>query len=213
MKKIVLAFALLAACGIANAQTETTTTETTTDSSSSDSGSDLDKGGFYLEPMVTYQTGEATLNLPAIVGGDQKQDMDGFGAGLRGGFHISQILFVAADARYSWLEFDDFDTKGWNIGPVIGVQMPKYGLRLWGTYVLAGELEQDETQDLDAKFKDPKGYRLGAGVHVKSVSLNVEYQDLTYDKFEGSTGGGTNTFDSDADDKSWIASVSFPIEL
>lgn len=213
MKKVVLAFALFAACGIANAQTETTTTTTEdTSASSSDSSDRLDKGGFYLEPMVTYQTGEATLHLPSPIN-DQKQDMDGFGAGLRAGFHISQILFVAADARYSWLEFDDFDTKGWNIGPVLGVQMPKYGLRLWGTYVLGGELEQDETQDLDAKFTDPKGYRLGAGIHVKSVSLNLEYQNLTYNKFKGEAAGITGNFDSDADDKSWIASVSFPIEL
>lgn len=222
MKHSMIALAILAACSFANAQTQETTTSTTTtepeaektvvvEKEAKTDGNSIDKGGFYWEPMITYQTGKATLDLGAL--GDANSNVKGFGAGLRLGMHASEIIFVAADARYSRLDFEGTNANAWNLGPVVGVQMPNYGLRVWGTYVLAGEADRDKDGDTDVTFKKPNGWRLGAGIHVLSFSLNAEYQDLKYSEATGKAGPLATTIDTDARDKSWIASVSFPMEF
>lgn len=224
MKQSMIALAILAACGFANAQTQETSTTTTTtepvaektvvverDREEKTDGNSVDKGGFYWEPMITYQTGKATLDLGAL--GNGNSDVDGFGAGLRLGMHVSEVIFVAADARYSRLDFEGADANAWNLGPVVGLQMPNYGLRLWGTYVLAGEADRDESDNVDVTFKKPNGWRLGAGLHVLSFSLNAEYQELKYREASGEAGPLNTVFDTDARDKSWIASISFPMEF
>lgn len=52
------------------------------------------------------------------------------------------------------------------IGPVIGMQMPNLGLRIWGTYILSGDLDPEKSGNYDVKFQDAKGYRIGTGFHV-----------------------------------------------
>lgn len=226
MKHSMIALAILAVCGFANAQTQETSTTTTTtepvaektvvvekEREEKTDGNSVDKGGFYWEPMITYQKGEGTLELPAVLGGDADGDFDGFGAGLRLGMHASEVIFVAADFRHSWLEFDGTDAKAWNLGPSVGLQMPNYGLRLWGTYVLTGEADLDENDDFDVTFKKATGWRLGAGLRVLSFSVNAEYQDLKYSEANGNAGALATEFETDARDESWIASISFPMEL
>jgi hypothetical protein len=131
-------------------------------------------------------------------------------------------VFLAADARYSRPQFKDSSNNldsqatAYNYGPVLGIQMPGVGLRLWGTYVMDGQLDPEESNQVDVKFNKPTGYRVGAGFHLGYVSLNLEYQDLKYDsttleKIGPFTGSASDNIR--LQDKAYVGSVSFPIDL
>lgn len=178
---------------------------------------ELSKGGLFLEPSVTYTSGEMKTTYPVF--NDSTEKTKGFGLGLRLGFHVYESVFVGADARYSMLDFDssalndNAEAKAYNYGVTVGAQTPVAGLRVWGTYILGGEIDPKQVGSVDVKFKDQKGYRVGAGLYVAMVSLNLEYQDTKYDTLESENGitGSTNSITGE--DKAWIASVSFPVSL
>lgn len=180
-----------------------------------------DSAGLFVEPMLTYEKGESDVDYPAPFGGSDGK-VDGFGVGARLGFHVMESLFIGADGRYSKPEFDnddpDFktDATAYNYGPVVGVQMPTLlGLRVWGSYILGGEMDLEKKNDVDLKLKDASGYRVGAGVKIGPASLNLEYQQISYDKTEledaGIFSGSTNNVDAEI--QSYIVSVSFPLSL
>ncbi len=175
-----------------------------------------DEGGLFVEPAITYEQGTGDINFPL---GSTDTDVFGFGLGARLGFHINEVFFLGADARYSMpkSELGSYEENGkaYNWGPVIGMQMPDYGLRIWGSYIAGAELDPDGS-DVDLKFKDGKGFRVGAGMRFQAVSVNVEYQELTYDTSQVQTAGpfGPADFGSvELENKTWLASVSFPIQL
>jgi hypothetical protein len=175
-------------------------------------------GGLFVEPAVTYEQGRCDINFPAPLGSTDG-DVFGFGLGARLGFHWSEMFFLGADARYSMpkSEFGDYNenAKAYNWGPVVGMQMPDYGLRIWGSYIAGAELNPDGSQ-FDAKFKDGTGFRVGAGLRFKAVSLNLEYQEVSYDTAEVQALGpfAPGDFGSvELENKTWLASVSFPIQL
>lgn len=180
------------------------------------------KGGLFVEPMITYEQGTGEIDFPSPFG-KSDTDTQGFGVGGRLGFHVYQSLFLGADARYSSLEFKDdasdtkTDAKAWNYGPMIGIQMPTtIALRVWGSYIMDGEMDPEKDNGFDVKFKDGTGYRIGAGIKLGIASLNLEYQNLKYDKTKIQSVGnfGTNSVsDTNHDNNTWIASVSFPIGL
>lgn len=179
-------------------------------------------GGLFIEPAITYETGDSTVNWPSPFSNSTGK-VEGFGLGARLGFHINKAFFLGFDGRYSMPNFKDssvnYDAKATaaNWGPVVGVQMPDMGLRIWGTYVMGGELNPEKSGNFDVKVKDPTGYRAGVGFHVASVSLNLEYQQLKYDtsilEQVGSYSANTSFSNVTLENKSWIASVSFPVEL
>ena len=180
------------------------------------------KGGLFIEPMITYEQSKGEIDYPAPFG-KSDADSDGFGVGARVGFHVYKSLFIGADGRYSALEFKDegsdnkTDAKAWNYGPMIGVQMPTaIALRVWGSYIMDGQVDPEKKNGFDAKFEDGTGYRVGAGVKLGFASLNLEYQNITYDKTKIQSVGnfGTNSVsDTNLDNSTWIASVSFPFSL
>lgn len=179
------------------------------------------KGGVFVEPMLTYESGSSKVDFPAPAG-SSNSDISGFGVGARLGFHIHEVVFLGIDGRYSMPNYKNSDTKidtgstAYNIGPVVGVQMPTtLGLRLWAGYIMAGAMDLEKDQGIDLKFKDATGYRVGGGIKISAVSLNLEYQQIMYAKTElqdaGFFSGSTNNVDSD--NHSFILSVSFPISL
>ncbi|MES2962800.1 MAG: outer membrane beta-barrel protein [Bdellovibrionota bacterium] len=181
-----------------------------------------EEGGLFIEPSATYETSTSSINYPSPLS-DSSGKVEGFGVGARVGLHLQQALFIGIDGRYSMPKFTDSSTnsasnaKAWNWGPVLGLQMPDAGLRLWGGYVAGGELDPESSGSFDAKFANQTGYRLGVGFHVASVSLNLEYQDTkfgttTVEQF-GPFTPGTVFNDVNLKNKSWIASVSMPLEL
>lgn len=179
-------------------------------------------GGLFVEPAITYELGNTTVNYPAPLS-DSTGRADGLGIGARLGFHISEAFFLGADARYSMPGFKDssvsYDAKSVStlLGPVVGFQMPDVGLRLWGTYLMAGELNPEASGNFDVKFTKPSGFRVGAGFRVEAFSINAEYQQVKYgesvlEQIGPFTPG--STFDSvNLENKSWIISASFPLEL
>jgi len=178
------------------------------------------EGGFFVEPMVTYEMGDGDVNYPGPVNG-VNADVDGFGAGLRLGGHLGDWLFLAADGRFSFPSYDiaglgDVDAEAWNVGATLGAQMPwLVGLRAWGTWVFAGELDPDAQGLVDANFKGGTGWRAGVGLKLAFASLNVEYQDLTYDEAEINSGifAGQSLAGVEQDQQSWVWSISFPLSM
>lgn len=90
--------------------------------------------------------------------------------------------------------------------------MPVVGLRIWGSYIVAGEANPDSSNGVDLKFTDANGYRLGAGFRVMAVSLNVEYQDFKYNTTSFEKVGFASS-DVELKNQGYVASVSFPFEF
>jgi hypothetical protein len=187
-----------------------------------ESGGGTKPFGIFVEPAVTYQLGKTSVDYPSPFS-NSTGDNNGPGIAARLGIHLSEVVFVGVDARYAMTKFTDSaansssNATSYQYGPVAGIQMPNFGLRLWAAYVLGGELNPEESSNFDVKFLEAKGPRIGAGLRLMSVSLNLEYQDLTYGKTNlekiGPFTGSTDFESVKLSEKAWIASVSFPIQL
>ena len=180
-------------------------------------------GGLFVEPMLTWERGRGDVNFPAPFS-SAETELDGFGVGARFGFHVLDTVFLAVDGRYSIPTFkddklkQDTDAKSWNLGPVVGVQMPTpFGLRVWAGWVMAGQVDVDRSQGVDEKFKSGGGYRVGAGVKLFMTSLNLEYQKVTYSETEIQEVGvftpNTTRSNIELENESMVLSVSFPITI
>lgn len=186
----------------------------------------LQDWGLFIEPGVTYENSDGDINWPSPLN-DSSSELEGFGVLARVGVHVSDAVFIGADGRYSQPKFknsagdNDVDSEAFNYGPILGVQMPNIGLRVWGAYILDAELDPKSYtvggSELDGKFENGEGYRIGAGFKVYMLSLNLEYQRIDYDRARVEEAGPFDpgsVFDSvELKDDSWILSVSFPFAL
>ncbi|MDD4976097.1 MAG: outer membrane beta-barrel protein [Bacteriovorax sp.] len=183
----------------------------------------VEASGLFVEPMVTYETGSGDINFPAPINSSDSK-VKGFGVGARAGGQVWNMIFAGIDGRYSIPKLkdtslnQDIKSKAWNAGPMVGLQMPTaLGLRFWGSWILAGELDPDKDKGVDEKFKSGNGFRLGGGLRVALVSLNVEYQHLKYDETEIQEAGvftpGYTTNNIVLKNNTFIMSVSIPINL
>jgi hypothetical protein len=178
--------------------------------------------GLFVEPAVTLELGTTSVDYPSPFSNSTGVS-DGFGLGGKVGFHISEAFFVALDGRFSMPNFKDssvnYDAKAiaTNWGPVVGMQMPNLGLRIWGTLVLGGELNPEQSGSLDVRFAKASGLRIGTGFRISALSLNLEYQQLKYGESNleqiGPFSSSSSFNNVTLENKSWIASVSFPLEL
>lgn len=179
-------------------------------------------GGLFVEPTITYEKGDSTVNYPSPLS-NSTGTADGFGIGARLGVHLNDTFFLGGDARYSMPRFKDSsvdydaDSVATNYGPVLGFQMPDWGVRIWGTYIAGGELNPKADGSFDVKFEDAKGYRIGVGYRIESFSVNLEYQDLKYgnailEKL-GPFNNVGNFSNTNLKNRSWILSASFPMAL
>lgn len=178
--------------------------------------------GLFVEPGLTFGRGDTSANYPDPLT-SSTGTADGLGLSARLGFHFSEAFFFGLDGRYSRPQFKDsrvsYDASAVasNWGPVIGMQMPQFGLRVWAVAVTGGDLDPEASGSFDVKFKKAAGYRVGAGWHLAAFSVNLEYEDLKYDQTllesVGSLPSGM-TFDSvTLKDRKWIVSVSFPLSF
>lgn len=180
------------------------------------------ESGPFIEPSLTYESSSSSIDFPSPFT-NSSGSVNGAGLGLRLGAHVMDTLFIAADVRYSRPQFKDSSNNldalatSINYGGVIGVQTPILGLRLWGGYVFAGELHPEESNNVQFKFSDPKGYRFGAGLRILMLSVNLEYQSLKYDHTSlekiGPFAPNTSLDSSQLTNNSYIVSVSFPLSL
>lgn len=180
-------------------------------------------GGVFVEPMITYEKGTGNIHFPDPIN-SSNTNIDGFGVGARLGFHIFETIFLGLDGRYAMPQFKDSslgqktEAKAWNYGPVVGIQMPTtLALRVWAGYIFDGQLDPDKDKNVDEKFSDAHGYRIGAGIKLGIISLNLEYQALKYDTTDinevGTFNPGYSTSNIHLDTSAWILSASFPIAI
>lgn len=180
------------------------------------------RGGLFIEPAVTYEAGTGNINYPGPLD-NSSGTSDGFGVGARLGFHLNEAFFLGFDFRYAIPEFKDSSVNysakatSTNLGPVIGMQMPNVGMRLWASYILDGELNPERSGNFDVKFRNATGYRVGAGFKVASVSVNAEYKQIRYGKTTleqvGPFTGNADFGNVNLDNNGWLASISFPVAL
>jgi opacity protein-like surface antigen len=197
----------------------TTTTETSrTEVEEDDSG--LDKGGPMIEPFIFASQSEGAVEVEGVGAINESSDFREGGIGLRLGGHVSEIIFLAADARYARTSYDndafysDADATQYNYGITLGAQTPWAGIRVWGTSVLGGEFNPNAgANDLDVKFGGAGGYRVGAGLHIAAISLNLEYEDLDYGNTDIESPGTTTVTGVDASQQGYTLSIGFPVEL
>lgn len=175
--------------------------------------------GPFLEPGISYQEGRGHMDFPAPFS-NSTASVRGLGALLRAGVHITDIIFLGADGRYSrpWVRNENFSAKAtdYNWGAVLGVQTPTpVALRVWGTYIFDGGLDPEEDRGFDIKYTRASGYRYGVGFKILLASLNLEYQNIKYDTAMLQSIGpfSTNTTFNNLHprNKSVILSVSFPL--
>lgn len=182
---------------------------------------DLSRAGLFVEPILSYQTGTTTLDYPDPITENSEEKVKGFGLGVRLGFHVYESIFLGIDGRYAFPRYessaldDSAEATSYNGGLTFGIQTPVAGLRVWGTYLFTGELDPKQIGEVDVKYKDLKGYRIGAGLYIGVVSLNLEYENSKYDSTEFEKLGPITgeTSDITADNKNYILSVSFPISI
>ena len=182
----------------------------------------ISKGGFYIEPMVSAIREDSNLNS-ASLNTNTTGTTEGYGVGLRLGGHVSEVLFLSVDGRYAKMQqsdsfYDKNTSNVYNLAPMIGLQTPLWGIRVMAGYVVLGENSLDANrQGVKLKFKEPRGLRLGAGLHAGPVGINLEYQDLKYNKAEieslGSVATNVNVNGIDESTKGYALSLSFPFEL
>ncbi len=202
--------------------TTTSTPEGTTTTQVEEYGRDTGPGlgGFFIEPGLRYDSISGDMDYPAPFGSTDIE-AEGVGANLRVGFHILDVMFLAAEANYSQMHFSNDGTNRYSAdgsahsyGPTLGFQTPWAGIRVWGTYVAGGEFDPTSNNGIDLKFSDLDGYKVGLGVRFAKFGASVEYQEATYDNIEiqdlGPLSGQT---DANLKHTGWIGQISFPISL
>ncbi len=225
MKKIILMFSILASLfssfSVAFAADDTVDSSRTGDA---DVRSHRSSGGLFVEPMLIYSKNEASIKtsqLPLLTG-DSSGTINDAAIGARLGFHVADIFILAADGRYGKSRFQDSlystaDGSNYNYGVTAGVQTPLAGIQLFGTYILGGVFDPAAgANNIDMKFTDARGYRVGAGLHILAVSVNLDYQDLTYNNSTIESFGNFTVNQSskvDATQRGYAVSLGFPIEL
>lgn len=176
-----------------------------------------ERKNFFAEPLLFIGQNEGDVKATGSNVGDDTADIREAGLGLRLGGYLGERFFLAADGRYGRSSFSDsfykdVDSNHMNYGVVAGVQTPWAGIRVWGTSVLGGELNPDEGDDnLDLKFTDARGYRVGAGLNIAAVSLNLEYQNIEYGDTDIESAGIGNVRAVDASEEGVALVLGFPI--
>ncbi len=132
------------------------------------------------------------------------------------------MIFLGIDGRYSKLQFNDSaygDAEGstYNYGPTLGLQTPLWGIRVWGSYIMGGEYDPASgSNNVDMKFTDARGSRVGGGIRFAALSINLEYENMTYNRSNIESIGSLDidsSTDVDLDSAGYLLSVSFPLSL
>lgn len=174
--------------------------------------------GLFLEPGVSYQVTTSNFDYGSGISNSSAATR-GFGVLLRGGIHVYERFFVAADARYGMLNFNDnsnninAEATAWDIAPTIGMQMADYGARLYAGYVLAGNLDPKSANNIDIRLDDANGWRVGAGLKLQHLSVNIEWQRLHYGSSKITRPAGATLTNADYNAEGLVASVTFPMEF
>jgi hypothetical protein len=173
--------------------------------------------GLYFEPAITYEKGDNTLDWPSPFS-SSTGTTQGLGLDLKLGFAVESTFFAGVDASYSKPKFknsaNNYDAwaTSQTIGVIVGAQMPIIGLRIWGGYILDGNLDPDQDGNIDVKFSGASGPKIGIGFKIFIVSANLEYMDLTYKTSTLQNAGPiSGALDSELKNKVGLFSLSMPL--
>ncbi|UXR63329.1 porin family protein [Bdellovibrio bacteriovorus] len=173
--------------------------------------------GFYIEPGITYEKGDNELDWPAPLSSSTGTTR-GLGFDLKLGYHANDVFFIGLEGAYSKPKFENSatdysaDATSTLYGAVVGAQMPVVGLRIWGGYIFGGDLDPEEDNGVDVKFEEAKGPKVGVGIKLFMVSVNLEYMDLEYNKSKLEKAGPVSgELDSKLKNKVGLLSMSFPL--
>lgn len=184
----------------------------------------VSRGGFFVEPILSFSRDDLSIKtsqLP-IIADDTSGTAEAVGLGARLGGHVSEVVFLGVDGRYARSNFSDSaygdaEANSWTAGPTLGLQTPYWGIRVFATYVFWGGYDPESgAQNFDMRFDQPYGPRVGAGIHIGPVSVNFEYQNLTFNQTQIESFGlidATAGSDLDFEMEGYTASLSFPMEL
>lgn len=186
--------------------------------------SSISPGGMFIEPMLLVSQEDSSVKTAQfpVANQDTSGDSRGYGFGLRFGGQVSETFLLGIDGRYSRETtkdsfYGEANSNVYNVAPVVGAQTPLYGIRLMAGYVVAGENDPESGDNgFNLKFKEANGWRVGAGIHLAAVAINLEYQDLTYNSTEIESVGSLNVDNKtnvDANTRGYTLSLSFPIEI
>ncbi len=210
--------------GLSSAQAVEETVDGTSRNVDTDSKTKPSFGGFFVEPMLIYSKNETSIKtsqLP-VINNDTSGTLNDAAIGARFGLHVGEIFILAADGRYGKSRFQDSfyssaEASSYNYGLTAGIQTPVAGIQLFGTYIVGGAFDPAVgAQNIDMKFTDALGYRVGAGIHVLAVSVNLEYQDLVYNNSTVESFGDlavNRASTVDASQSGYSISLGFPVEF
>tara|TARA_B100001971_G_scaffold215190_1_gene259706 strand:+ start:149393 stop:150004 length:612 start_codon:yes stop_codon:yes gene_type:complete len=181
------------------------------------------KGGVFIEPLLSYQNSDFKVDYPSPLG-DSDGTITGPGIGGKIGIHIYESFLIGIDGRYSRVNFTDDDNNYdasanlYNVGPTAILQLPTdISLRLWATLITHGQMDPEKENNFDVEFTQASGRRVGAGIMLGTLSLNLEYQTISYDKTKLESVGQFNSstsFDNvELTDEGYVMSISFPYTL
>jgi hypothetical protein len=181
-------------------------------------------GGVFLEPMILGSSQESSIKASQVsyFADDTTGKIEAAGLGVKLGAHLNEVFILGVDLRYARQMmkdsfYENATGNSYTFGPTVAVQMPFYGLRLLGTYVMNGEFDPEPgTYGLDLGFREARGPRYGIGFRALAVSINLEYEDLVYDKTNIQAIGETQVDSAtnvDYGSKGYNLSVSFPMQL
>ena|SRR5665213_2934407 len=179
--------------------------------------SDSNGTGLFLEPGISYQLSNSNSDYSGALR-NSSASTKGFGVLARAGIHVYDRFFVAADARYAILNFTDnannfsANASSWDIAPVVGLQMADSGARIFVGYVLAGNLDPQSSNGIDPSYGNATGWRVGAGLKIQHISVNIEWQRLHYGTGKLS-GSGQSVSGLNYNPEALVASVTFPIDF
>jgi hypothetical protein len=178
--------------------------------------------GFYIEPGLTYETGNWTASFPAPFN-NTSGTTQGFGLELKGGLHFAEIFFAGLDAMGSQPTFNNpgnsynAPSTETSLGVIAGLQMPITGLRAWAGYLFSGTLDPQASNGTDFKFQNGTGYKLGVGFQITMISLNLEYIAMNYPQTVLQSVGPFSTNatlnNTTLANSSFVFSVSVPLTL
>lgn len=180
--------------------------------------------GFMIEPILTYGQANSSIRSSQLTPllGDTGGKIESVGLGARVGLHAWQTLLFGVDGRYNRARFNDSalgnaEGDALNVGPMVGVQTPFYGVRLAATYIADGYFDPGAgTSGLDTRFNKMRGYRLGAGLKIYNVDVGLEYQKARYEDSQIQSYGSLQTnlaSTIDLDSEGYSLNLSFPFEL
>jgi hypothetical protein len=174
--------------------------------------------GLFVEPGLSYQNVASNIDYGTGMTNSSAVNR-GFGLLARGGVHVIERFFIAADARYAFLCYEDntnnysANASSWDIAPVVGWQMMDWGARLFVGYVLGGALDPESANNNNVKFENPNGWRIGAGIKLHEFSVNIEWQRLHYGSASMTRSGASTLEGLNYNAEGLIASFTFPIEF